>query len=432
MEVNRRTVPPFERLSSISLLPLEQYTMPNGIKCNVVNSPKDDVVRLDIVIDSGYWRQEIPGQCIMTVSMLLQGTKKHTATEISETFDFYGARVGYQTTNQYSIVSLLTLKKYAKETFSLIYEILTEPTFPEKELDLLRTRSLNNYLMRMSQTKEPAFRLLHSSLYTGNHPCGKFCNEQTYNRLQTSDLKRFYNQYYSSDNASIFISGNTDDTIVKLAEELFGTTKWGSNFQAHQVTYIAPNCQEGKYLFEERPNSEQSSLRIGGITIPVNDSDFHMFNIMLTLFGGYFGSRLFQNIREDKGYTYGIGAFTIPNLYESVLQISCETAAEYVDLVTAEVRNEVYRLKEELVEEEELRMLKNYMIGEMCRNYEGALQMSVAYMNIFCQNLPLMHIKNQLDAINAATASDIRDCAQRYLNLDKWNTAIVGKNIKKT
>lgn len=428
--MDRTIVPPIERVRDINLLPLDKSVLGNGVELNVVNFPKDDVVRLDAVVDSGFWRQTVPGQCNMTCNMLMQGTRQHTSAEISEKLDFYGARMVAQSSNRYSIVSLLTLKKYVPQTFALMREMLTEATFPESEFELLRNRNLNNYLMRITQTKERASRAFSLSLYGENHPCGRFCTEETYRRITADDLKAYYARYYNPRNTSIFVSGNVDKEVEEEARRNFGA-EWGGKEKAPAISPIPTETKKGYRHHEEMADSQQTSLRMGGLTMPVGTEEYYNFNVMLTLFGGYFGCRLFQNIREEKGYTYGISAYTIPNIYDSVLQVACETAPEYVEAVIKEVGNEADRLKNEPVGKEELDMLKNYMAAELCRNYESAFSTSVAYINMYCMGLKADHIGKTLNAINNITPEEIMESARRHLNTDEWNTVVAGKKAKK-
>jgi predicted Zn-dependent peptidase len=204
-------------------------------------------------------------------------------------------------------------------------------------------------------------------------------------------------------------------SIIHCIENELGNSAWGLVDEVKPLQMIEPQPMEGKRFHVEKEDALQSSIKLGGFVMDRLHPDFLKARVMVTLFGGYFGSRLMSNIREDKGYTYGIGAgiVTYPNI--SVLAVSTEAANEYADAIITEVYKEMDILCNDLVSKEELDMVKSYMLGDWCRSYEGPFSLSDAWIYIETGGLDDQFFVRSIDAIQQITCAEIRDLAQKYL-----------------
>ena len=407
----------------------ERIVLPNGIPVNVLNAGENEVVRIDLLIEGGRWQQTQPLQALFTNRMLREGTSRYTAAEIAEKLDYYGAWLELSSASEYAYITLHSLNKYLPETLDVLESIVKEPVFPEKELDVIANNNIQQFLVNSSKVDFLAHRGLVKAIYGGQHPCGRLVQEEDYHRITPTVLHDFYTRYYHSNNCSIFLSGKVNDDCLRRIESLFGNESFGTDFRKPEKKEFLPVSSFEKRIFIERPDALQSAVRMGMLSLDRNHPDYLKARVLVTLFGGYFGSRLMSNIREEKGYTYGISAGIIPYPGQGVLVVSAETANEFVEPLIGEVYHEIDRLHNELVSEEELSMVKNYMLGDMCRSYESAFSLADAWIFVRTSGLPDSYFADVLDAIKTVTPQEIRELAGRHLCKEKLKEVVSGKKM---
>lgn len=404
--------------------------MANGARLNVINAGSQEVVRLDILIKGGQWDQVQPLQAMFANRMLREGTLRFTSAEIAAKLDYYGAWMELSSSMDYSFLTLYSLNKYFKETLAVIESIIKEPVFPEKELSVVADINKQQFLVNSTKVDTVARKQLSLSLFGSSHPCGQFAVAEDYDKIDVGLLREFYRRYYFSGNCSVYLSGKVTGEITSSVEKAFGESPWGDCAEAGygRKKFLIETTAE-KRVFIERPDAMQSSVKLGGMSIERTHPDFHKMKVLLTLFGGYFGSRLMSNIREDKGYTYGIGAGLISYPDTGVLMVSTEAANEYAEDIIREVYHEMDILQSDLVQEEELSMVRNYLLGDMCRNYEGPFSMSDAWIFIECGGLDDSFYPQSLEAVRNITSEEIRELAQKHLRKETLTEVIVGKKM---
>lgn len=407
----------------------ERMVLPNGIPLTILNAGESEVVRIDLLIEGGRWHQTQPLQSLFTNRMLREGTRRFTAAEIAEKLDYYGAWLELSGASEYAYVTLYSLNKYISETLDILESVVKEPVFPEKELSIIIDANIQQFLVNSSKVDFLAHRGLAKVVFGEQHPCGRLVQEEDYHRITPSVLRDFYNRYYHSNNCSIYLSGKVTDECVRKVERLFGSEPFGTDFRKPEKKEYIPVSSEEKRFFIERPDALQSAVRMGMLSLDRNHPDYLKARVLVTLFGGYFGSRLMSNIREEKGYTYGISAGVMPYPGQGVLAISAETANEFVEPLIAEVYHEIDRLQNELVSSEELSMVKNYMSGEMCRSYESAFSLADAWIFVQISGLQDSYFADALDAVKTVTPEEIRELARKHLCKEKLKEVVSGKKM---
>ena len=244
--------------------------------------------------------------------MLREGTRRYDAAQIAEKLDYYGAWLELSSASEYAYVTLYSLNKYLPQTLDILESIVKEPVFPEKELGVIVDNNIQQFLVNSSKVDFLAHRGLVKALYGGQHPGGRLVQEEDYRRITPAVLREFYDRYYHSNNCSIYLSGKVTGDCIHRIESLFGCEAFGTDFRKPEKTEFHPVTTSGKRIFIERPDALQSAVRMGMLSLDRNHPDYLKARVLVTLFGGYFGSRLMSNIREDKGYTYGISAAIMP------------------------------------------------------------------------------------------------------------------------
>lgn len=425
--LNRNQQPKIRPIEPILIPSPEKQIMPNGIPLYLFQTGEEEVVRLDILIKGGQWNQTQPLQAMFTNRMLREGTTRFTSAEIAEKLDYYGAWLDLSSSMNYGYVTLYSLNKYFPQTVEVVQSLIMEPLFPEKELSIAIEKNKQQFTVNNSKVDVLARKELNRSLFGTEHPCGKYASIEDYNLLTKGVLQRFHCQYYHSNNCTLYLSGKITPEIVREVEKTFGHSQWGniSVFQNQNIYNL--HTKPEKRIQIDRDDAMQSAICMGNITIDRKHPDFLKLRVMVTLFGGYFGSRLMSNIREEKGYTYGIGAGIVSYPECSMIIISTQAANEYAEPIIQEVYYEVDRLQNEPVSDKELSMVKNYMMGENCRNYEGPFSLADAYIYLQSSGLDNGFLSRLQQAIKETTASDIQRLAHTYLIKEQLKEIIVGK-----
>lgn len=425
--LNRTLQPEIRPIEPISIPAPDKQIMPNGIPLFLIQAGEEEVVRLDILIHGGQWNQSLPLQAMFTNRMLREGTRRFTSAEIAEKLDYYGAWLDLSSSMNYAYITLYSLNKYFSQTVEIVCSLILEPTFPEKEFSITIEKNRQQFNVNNSKVDVLARKELNRSLFGPEHPCGKYAVEEDYNKLTRSSLIQFHQQFYHSGNCTLYLSGKVTREIVQALETTFGQYSWGNTDMTVSTPVYTLHTKSEKRILIKREDAMQNALYMGCMTIDRKHSDFLKLRVLIALLGGYFGSRLMNNIREEKGYTYGIGAGIVSYPECSVILISTQAANEYTEAIIREVYHELERLQNEQVTEKELSMVKNYMMGEICRNYEGPFSLADAYIYLQSSDLERTFLMQSQQAIKETTASDIQRLARTYIVKEKLKEIIAGK-----
>lgn len=427
--VNREIQPEILEPEQLAIQMPERMVLPNGVPLSVLNAGENEVVRIDVLIGGGRWQQSQPLQALFTNRMLREGTSRYSAPQIAEKLDYYGAWLELSSASEYDYITLYSLNKHLPQTLDVLESIVKEPLFPEKELGVIVNNNIQHFLVNSSKVDFLAHRGLVKSIYGDRHPSGHLVQEEDYRGITPAVLREFYSHYYHSANCSIYLSGKVNEDCFRRIESLFGTEPFGTDFRKPENKEFQPISSAEKRIFIERPDALQSAVRMGMLSLDRHHPDYLKARVLITLFGGYFGSRLMSNIREEKGYTYGISAGIMPYPGQGVLAIAAEAANEFVEPLIGEVYHEIDRLQNELVSAGELSTVKNYMLGDMCRSYESAFSLADAWIFVQTSGLQDSYYIDALNAVKAVTPQEIRELARRHLCKENLKEVVSGKKM---
>ena len=423
--LNRNIQPAICEPSHLDVQRPERHVFPNGIVLNVLDACDSEVTRVDLVLGGGRWHQTQPLQALFTNRMLREGTRQYTAACIAEKLDYYGAWLDLSSAPEYTYVTLYSLNKYLPQTLDILESLVKEPVFPEKELKVIVDTNVEQFKVNLSKVDFLAHRTLVKTLFGGHHPAGRLVCEDDYQRIVPGVLRQFYDRYYNSGNCTLYLSGKITGDCVRRVEALFGNEPFGQGTRPEKKTF-RPEPDARKQVFVERSGVLQSAVRLGMLTLDRCHPDYLKFRVLVTLLGGYFGSRLMSNIREQKGYTYGISAGYASYPDQGVLTISTETANQYVAPLIAEVYREITRLQDEQVSSEELSMVKNYMLGDLCRSCESAFSLADGWIFLQVYGLKDTYFADAMQAIKDITPGEIQDLACKYLRKEDLKEVVAG------
>ena len=426
--LDRTQSPEIQQIKNLKLPHPELLHLDSGIPVYVTNMGTQEIVKIEVVFNAGrpYERKKLVSRS--TASLLKEGTKNYTSAQIAEEVDFYGDTLSIPVNLDTSNVILYSLNKHLDKVLPLLCEVLNSPVFPEAELLPFVDRSKQRLSVDLTRNDVVAYRKITEFIFGSNHPYGYNSNPKDYEALTRDDLVEHFKTHYVAENCSIFISGKVTDSAIKLINKYLGQAilRGKKSIPIFEKTYYSP-----KPVFVPLPeDSVQTAIRIGCHLYNRTHEEYKGMYVLNTILGGYFGSRLMENIREEKGYTYNIYSTLDSMLYDGCFYVGTEVGNEFVDKTLTEIYHEFDVLQQDLVDEDELEMVQNYLLGNLLTSLDGPFNVSDVAKTLIIEGLPLSDFDTLVSAIKDITAEDIRELARKYLNKDKMWEVIVGTEQK--
>lgn len=423
--MNRNIEPPITEISRPSLWGHQQITLPNGIEIVYLHDPSQEVFKMDVVLPAGIYNQPRPVIASSMINMLNEGTRQHSSAEIAELFDYHGAYVDFNCGIHKAELSLISLNKYASQTIRMLAEMTLESTFPQKELEIYIRNRKQQHLINIEKTSYLARTEFIYRMYGQNHPYANYFTLEDFDQVTPELLLDFYQKRVQASQCRIMICGNVSDTVLQEVSQAFSVMS-SDPLPPDKIHTIQPS-KPGKYHVS-KPDAVQTSIRIGKSGVMLQDEDYTYFQLLNVVLGGYFGSRLMSNIREEKGYTYGIGSYNVTMLQAAHWMIATDVNANATDATIEECIKEIRRLQEEPVSEEELNLVKSYFNGELLRDLDGVFSQSDALKHKLNYGQDNTFYLRVIDKIHSCTPEDIMHLAQKYLNVDEMYIVTAGEN----
>jgi len=423
--INRIEHPPVQLIKTLQLPEVQTYTLDNGVMVYAINAGEQDVVKIELIFKAGKWYEPQNLVADFTNRMLREGTKNHTAKQLADKFDYFGANVNYGAAFETAGASLYSLTHLTGELLPLFYELFTEPVFPENELATIVSNRKQRLAVDMQKNDFIANRHFVQALYGTSHPYGRVTEPEQLDRLTTSELAAYFKAYYHPGNLTILISGKFSEQLIAQVNATFGSKHWQAQNLPSTPSFFAQSSSQF-VQHTEKADSVQSAVVLGNLTINKLHPDFLKLSVLNTVFGGYFGSRLMSNIREEKGYTYGIHSSLISYPHSGFLEISTEVGKEVRQATLDEIQAEVNLVRTELIDEEELQIVKNYLSGKILRSIDGPLKYADTIKSLITYGQTTDYIHDFLHTIHKVEAEELRELAVKYLDFDKMYKITVG------
>lgn len=423
--INRKEIPNITKLTQVNVPQSETCSSANGILFHYLKG-NSEFVRIDVHFYAGKAFQDRYLVSAFTNGLLREGTKFHSSAEIAEKLDYYGAWLRTNSSTEKASLSLYSLQKFLPYTLQILNEVMKYPNFPENEFQTLRKQQRQSFLLSQEKVEEISDQEFQKRLYGPQCKYSATAELKDYDNLQIEWIREFYEKYYTIAPSAVYITGNLSKENIKQIEAIFESYPPLASIPQDSALYqFSPQSEQE--IFIKKENSVQAAINVGRILFSRNHPDFHKFSLLNTVLGGYFGSRLMSNIREEKGYTYGIHSSLYTNLETGHLQISTQTANEYVRPVLSEINFEINRLCNDLIPDNELSVVKNYMIGSLARMLDGDFSRTNLYISLNNYGLNMKeYIDNRLEIINTTTSEELKSLAQKYLGSEKLHQVIVG------
>ncbi|WP_304238290.1 pitrilysin family protein [Jiulongibacter sediminis] len=422
---DRTLAPAFKPIKSIQLPAIKKIDLPNGVPLYLADFAQQDVLKLEIYFEAGHAYAAKTGLKSVFSKMLLEGTSQKSGSEIIEEFSQYGGfpEISQQVTKLN--FTIYGLSKFIGQYMSLTKEILQNATFPEEQLTTQKKISAQGLQLNLEKTAYLAKRKMVQELFGANHPYGRSHEAEDIEAVNREDLCEFYQNRIKGKSFKIFASGKITDEEIKIISDTLGSLPVE---ETNEITVSFDQATPGKYLIP-KPENMQSTLRIARYTAGRKDPDFFKMMVTNTTFGGFFGSRLMKNIREDKGYTYGISSSISPVKDKAYMTIGSDVVKQNTLDTLAEIEKEMKIMQDELISSDELELVKNYLAGSFAGSVTTAFEVMTRHKNIILNDLSADYYDTLIDKISEVEPFDIQQMAQKYFNPSEMIEVIVGEKI---
>ncbi len=422
--LNRSIAPDFRQVNHINFIAPIAQELANGIKVFTVNAGEQELVRIEFVFDNVNWDEKKQLQAVAVNSLINNGTKKLTAKEIAEQVDYYGAFLQTEYGADQITVTLYSLNKHLGAVLPIVWSILNESIFPQQELDIFIQNQKQKLKVNLQKNDFLARKTFANAIF-GNTAYGSDISLSDYDEIKRIDLLTYFNAAFKPSNCTIIAAGKFGNKEFDLLNQFFGMA-WENNAPAI-LNHFDFEPIPGKEIYIEKADAVQSALRLGNLTINRKHEDFPALQILNCVLGGYFGSRLMNNIREDKGYTYGVGSAIASLKDAGYFFIATEVGTEVSNNALQEIEKEIQLLKSTLISEEELGLVRNYMLGSLLGSLENAFSHADKFKNIYFAGLSYDYYSKYINTVKNINPEEIKKIANTYLNWDAMTKVVVGK-----
>ena len=426
LNIDRKNFPAFRTVEKIDMIHATERKLKNNIPVYSINAGTQDLIKVEFLFSAGMFHQDMPLQAATVNSMLEEGTPKMTGSQIAAAVDYYGAFLEVGVSQDSASVVLYTLNKHLRATLPVVEEIIKHSIFPQQELDTLLTNKKQKFHVNNQKVANLARKHFTELIFGEKHPYGINVKEVDFQNINREHLNNFYSRFYRANSCRIILAGKINEDVYPLLEDHFGGNDWTAENKAPKEMMPAASVAQREQLIHKE-DALQSAIRIGKVMFNKKHPDFQSLQILNTIFGGYFGSRLMSNIREDKGYTYGIGSGLASLQHSGYFFISTEVGVDVCSKAIDEIYFEMDRLRKELVPAEELELVRNYLLGTFLRSVDGPFAMADRFKGIMEYGLSYDYFDRYIATIKGISASQLRDLANVYLDKDSMVELVVGK-----
>lgn len=433
MTAKNRTAPPIHPVTNLDLPEPVLHRLDNGTPLYVLDFPGQEILKIEVVFRAGRSCEVKRLTSRTTARLLREGTSGKKSAEIAEFFDFYGASFSIPSNLDTANFILYTLSRYAPDVIPAFAEVIRDPVFPDEELVTYQRTGIQELSVELEKVETVAYRKVTELIFGENHPYGYNSVEDDYLSLQRTDLQAFYNNWYRPDNCFLVASGRVDDKVIAAINRHLGTD-WKSTAARQDLPEAGRGASSPKpsKIHISHPGSLQTAIKVGRRAFGRNHPDYDGLYVLNTVLGGYFGSRLMTSIREKKGFTYNIYSTLDAYLNDGCFYIATEVNTENTASAVRAILAEMKKLREKPIGEEELGMVRNYLLGMLLNGLDGPLNVSDIVRGLLAEGLPLSVFSRLVNKINTITPGEIQHLACKYLNPDDFWIVTVGQDTSPT
>ncbi len=423
MHLDRSKAPDFVIPADFELTSPQLIELKGGRSLYFIPTPGLDAVKLEVLGKSQRLSLPLEKSLVpsFTLQMLTEGTIALSEADLSEFFDFHATEVHPMITYSHEGLSLLTTKKHFSEVLPVFASLFDQATFPDEGLEKRKAQRKLSIKFEREKSASRASSLFRKALFGENHPYGHEITEAHVDQITRRELSEYYQNSLWT-NTEFFLCGNLSQ------QELQQTAALLAGFPGHMEKDqpFLPSALTTSKVIEDRADALQSSIRMGGWSIAKDHPDFFALSVFNTVLGGYFGSRLIKNIREDKGHTYGISSSLAEIGNINYWVIGADVQKSQREMVVDEIYKEIQLLTTEAISEEELEVLRNYLIGQMLGRFSSSFDLMDRFRSVHHSGLDFGFYRRKLAFLRTFTASDIIQIGEKYFSNPPFIEVLVG------
>jgi zinc protease len=415
------------------IIPVEKFIIPetssfklrNGVPVFLIEAGTEDIMRLELTFRAGQVKEDLPLLASTTNMMLSEGSQNYSSEELNSLLDFYGIFLNLSAEKDQAGLVAFFLSKHIEKVLELCRELLFRPVFPEAELNALMKKRIQWYRFNREKVHNLASDFFFESIFGKNHQYGHQVTEMDFENINPAMLKDFHNKYYTPDNMAVIISGKLHEKTSELLELHFGDLPLKNVYIEDSASLL--KSEKIKKVHIAKSGAVQTAIRIGSTTINKRHEDYPGLKILDSILGGYFGSRLMKNIREEKGYTYGINSSVSSLDLTGFKVISTEVSKKNLHKTIDEIYKEINLLQTVPINSQELTIVRNYMAGEMVRMFDGPFALAESFRSAWDFGLDNSYYYRLADKIKTIGPDEIISLAKTYYNIDNLYEITVGE-----
>lgn len=423
--IDRIHGPAIKTIKNLHFPGFETLILDNGITLYILTGGTQDIFKLELIFNAGRKFEIKRGVARMCNILMKEGVEGLNAIQLAEYWDFYGAILKSYCDLDVAGHSILGMTKHLDGLLNQWMSIINAPSFDDQEVSIHRKLIAEKLKIELSKNDVLSYRLFTAMIYGEDHPYGYNTEPEDYQNLSAIDLKDYYEKFYHANNATAIVSGKLNKSQIDSVIKYLSTIR-GGNEQQHGSVYDTnefPKDSRNHIISEQ---DMQISLKMGSVCVDNHHPDYPGYSTLIQIFGGYFGSRLMSSLREQKGLCYNIYATIEKMVQSNYLFISADLNAEKLDEAIKGIETEMSLLHSELISEDELYMVKNYMKGNVLSAMDGPIRSSEILKSYISQSLPFDYFRIFIDELESISPKKLRDLANKYLNMDKMTILTVG------
>lgn len=418
--LDRTIPPPFVKPASFKLPIPVHKSLSGGVELFFLNGISQDVIKLEVVCEAGRWHETKVGQAHFSTHMLEKGTKSMNAAQLAEFFERHGANLEISSGTDFLSISLYTLSRHFKAVLPVFHQMLTQPSFDENEFELMKGIFIQTLRVNNEKTSYLASKGLKRNVFGEAHPYGASVEELDIANLTQDDLIEFFERHVRAD--KLFVVGKI--TQGNLEDALYP-------FQNSPVPEKKPPMympiSQGKQMEKvERESSVQSSIRFGKRTIDRKHQDFPGLLLLNHYFGGFFGSQLMQNLREEKGLTYGVGSSIHSFKNDALLSIGTDVNKENVDHAVEQIQQELRKISKGDINSDDLELSRRHFIGSIQSDVANPFSVLSKIKNLQLHNLSPTYYEDLLGTVDSISLNQLRLLGEKHFAGGQFQIVVAG------